>query len=978
MLDHEDSLGGETFSGEEEQDAAEQSLGDGSTLGGGDTSSLSDTTDGEGENLAAGLPVIDLGKRFEIESELGKGGMGAVLLARDRSLGRQVAIKRILETKNRSSAAVNRFITEAKSIAALNHNNIVQIYEFGQDDDGPLIVIEYVSGGSLLDRLKKGKLDPEEAIRITCQLCDALTIAHGKGIIHRDIKPANVLMTEDGIPKLTDFGLAKDDTADTGMTLEGAVIGTLDFMPPEQRQAAELTDHRSDLWSLAATFYQMLTAKNPQGHRLDKLPRKLQSVVAKALEESMEDRFQSAVEMKESILQAQSGKMDTSRTLAEGECPQCATPNPPHGKFCVECGAVLQVQCLNCEAQIQIWNKACGECGISQTGEIEKLSLLLKNRMTQATKFLDNNRHIDALHEIEELSIPIHPLTSHLLETQTAWQQKIQAVFTEKKQQSEDRFRSVKQLEVVREYSQIISVLETIPKEFRTTQISNFLQDALVQRKRIQTLREQLLEYFSEYKKSRARHFVKWETTIVGFKDTTIALEENSDLKFLENQGVKKTLKQIEELETFYSEAMIAQQKQEYEIALEKIISSQSIFITDKGDSIRRTLEETLDAGRELIVEINNEVSSKHFGLALELLKKYRSGFSSGASFSGLDEPLKDSVELSRKFGNSSLSGLSLVDLRSFCAQFESLADYLTCDGTKNNIAAIRIRINEIEDERFEIVCKYNDLNYIGLLEPVNKLRPFLREDELFTDIFKNLDSPAPCLNNHCHSQIKKGDRNCFVCGSDQQLKCEEVNAYLASSYQPSHIGEAIVTHNILLFVLQQALEYHDRGYDTVFYPQESRFNNKIAGIYKEWFSYLIKNAKSALALYHFDEVTKILPLTINLAEADEVRKDANYGNEIMSELVERYHSTKDQFKRKGILQECLRIFPGHLPIQARLQKHEKIQLMLQQRQALLVEQKIVAASEIRDDLVKMGVAIEDSAEGTQWTDIEDKLFGGQ
>jgi serine/threonine-protein kinase len=984
MPDHEDSLGGETLDGEEQQDPAEQSLGDGATMGGdtaahslGDQSTFGDANVDD-ELFDDGMELVDLSTRYTEEGVLGKGGFGEVVLATDTRLGRKVAIKRIQGKAARSKTAVQRFLTEAKSIAVLSHTNIVQIYEYGRSIDGPFLIMECVQGGSLLDRCRKGPIDLDEAVNIFSQVCDGLAKAHAAGIIHRDIKPANVLLTEDGVPKLTDFGLAKDDTADTGITMEGAVIGTLDFMPPEQRQAAEFTDHRSDLWSLAATFYQMLTGKSPKVINISSIPPKLQSVVAKALEQSKEDRFQSAMEMREAILQAHSGKMDTSRSLGEGECPQCAIPNPPYGKFCVECSAVLQVPCLNCEAQIQIWNKACGECGSNQTGEIEKLSVLMQHRMTQATKLLDNNRHIDALHEIEELSIPIHPLASHLLEMQTAWQQKIQAVFTEKQQQSEDRFRSVKQLEVVREYSQIISVLETIPKEFRTTQISDYLQDALVQRKRIQTLREQLLDYFSEYKKSRARHFVKWETTIVGFKDTIIALEENLDQEFLDYQGAKKAIKQIKDLETFYSEARIAQEKQEYEIALEKIISSQSIFTTDKGDSIRRTLEETLDAGRELIVEINNEVSSKRFESALELLKKYRSDFSSGASFSGLDEPLKDSVELSRKFGNASLSGLSLVDLRSFCAQFESLADYLTCDGTKKNIAAIRIRINEIEDDRFEIVREYNDLNYIGLLEPVNKLRPFLREDELFTEIFKDLDSPAPCLNIHCHSQIKKGDRNCVVCGSDQQLKCEEVNACLASSYQPSRIGEAIVTHNILLFVLQQALEYHDRGYDTVFYPQEGRINNKIAGIYKKWFSYLIKNAKSALALYRFDEVIKILPLTINLTEADEIRKDANYGNEIMSELVERYHSTKDQLKRKGILQECLRIFPGHLPIQARLQKHEKIQLMLQQRQALLVEQNIVAASEIRDDLVKMGVAIKDVPEGTQWTDMEDNLFGGQ
>ena len=372
MPDHEDSLDGETLDGEVKADAAEQSLGDGSTLGGGDTSSLSDTTDGEGENLAAGLPVIDLGKRFEIESELGKGGMGAVLLARDRSLGRQVAIKRILETKNRSSAAINRFITEAKSIATLNHHNIVQIYEFGQDDDGPLIVIEYVSGGSLLDRLKKGKLDPEEAIRITCQLCDALTIAHGKGIIHRDIKPANILMTEDGVPKLTDFGLAKQQNTDHGQTAVGAIMGTIDFMPPEQRRDSSSVDERSDLWSLAAVSYQMLTGKSPKVINITSLPPKLQSVVTKALEEAKDERFQSAMEMREAILWAHSGKLDTSRSLGEGECPECATRNPPDQKFCRECAAQLQVTCLKCEQPMAIWDKACGECGTLQTPLVDK------------------------------------------------------------------------------------------------------------------------------------------------------------------------------------------------------------------------------------------------------------------------------------------------------------------------------------------------------------------------------------------------------------------------------------------------------------------------------------------------------------------------------------------------------------------------------------------------------------------------------
>jgi formylglycine-generating enzyme required for sulfatase activity/serine/threonine protein kinase len=322
------------------------------------------------------------------EGVLGKGGMGEVILATDTRLGRKVAIKRILGKAARSKTAVARFLTEAKSMAELSHPNIVQIYDYGRATDGPFLIMECVQGGSLLDKCKAGPIELDEAVNIFGQLCDGLAKAHAANIIHRDIKPANVLMTEDGIPKLTDFGLAKDDTADTGMTMEGAVIGTLDFMPPEQRQAAELTDHRSDLWSLAATFYQMLTGKSPKVINIASIPPKLQSAVATALEESKEDRFQSAMEMREDILQAHSGKMDTSRTLGEGECPQCATSNPSHGKFCVECGEILQMQCLKCEVEMQIWNKACGECGSLQTPLVETKLSELKEIHDQAEKFL--------------------------------------------------------------------------------------------------------------------------------------------------------------------------------------------------------------------------------------------------------------------------------------------------------------------------------------------------------------------------------------------------------------------------------------------------------------------------------------------------------------------------------------------------------------------------------------------------------------
>ena len=294
MPDYDDSLGGQTMGGEDNEDRFEKSLGDEHTMGvDTDINSLGDASTMGDANIAddwddGDMELTDLSVRYTVEGVLGKGGMGEVLLATDTRLNRKVAIKRILGKAARKKSSIQRFLTEAQSIAALNHPNIVQIHDQGRSTDGPFLIMEYVQGGSLLDKCKKGPIELDEAVNIFNQLCDALAKAHATKIIHRDIKPANVLMTEDGVAKLTDFGLAKDDTADTGVSRQGDVIGTPNFMPPEQREGAHLTDHRSDLWSLAATFYQMLTGKSPKVINITAVPKDLQSVIGKAQEASKE------------------------------------------------------------------------------------------------------------------------------------------------------------------------------------------------------------------------------------------------------------------------------------------------------------------------------------------------------------------------------------------------------------------------------------------------------------------------------------------------------------------------------------------------------------------------------------------------------------------------------------------------------------------------------------------------------------------
>ncbi len=294
--DDDQSLGKDpTLQGGKETPADERSEGDRSTFVGSEGSSQSGLPDHD-------MEIVDLSSRYKIEKSLGKGGMGEVLLATDTRLDRKVAIKRIRGDAGSSKAAVTRFLTEAKSIAALNHHNIVQIHDYGRDEQGPFLIMEYVAGGSLLDRCKQGPIKLEEAIDLVCQLCNGLGQAHGAGIIHRDIKPANILLTDDVVPKLTDFGLAKNVTAGTEMTQGDAVLGTLNYMSPEQRVDSSNLDQRSDLWSLGATFYYMLTGSAPILIDLEKVPPQLALVIRRVLHEQPDSRYQNADQFKAALL----------------------------------------------------------------------------------------------------------------------------------------------------------------------------------------------------------------------------------------------------------------------------------------------------------------------------------------------------------------------------------------------------------------------------------------------------------------------------------------------------------------------------------------------------------------------------------------------------------------------------------------------------------------------------------------------------
>jgi predicted Ser/Thr protein kinase len=275
------------------------------------------------------LPGVRAGEGFGgyvLERRLGKGGMGTVFLATQLSLGRRVALKVLSEDLLRDPEFVRRFDAEARVLAALSHPNIVQVIDKGIERGHSFLVMEWVDGVSLRDLLNERRLSPADALRLIPQLCDALEYAHARGVVHRDIKPENILIARDGTPKIADFGLARLVGAPDRerITRSNAVMGSLDYMAPEQREKAKDADHRADIYALGVVLYEMLTGELPIG-RFDppskkvKLEVDIDEVVLRVLSKDPERRYQRASEVGTEIRRrmAESGRGGA----AEGRLP---------------------------------------------------------------------------------------------------------------------------------------------------------------------------------------------------------------------------------------------------------------------------------------------------------------------------------------------------------------------------------------------------------------------------------------------------------------------------------------------------------------------------------------------------------------------------------------------------------------------------------------------------------------------------------
>ena len=266
--------------------------------------------------------------------------MGVVYRAEDERLGRQVALKFLPEELVTDQQALDRFQREARAASALNHPNICSIYDIGEHDGKPFIAMELLEGETLKQRITGGAVKLDDVVELGSQIAEALSVAHQAGIVHRDVKPANLFVTKHGYAKVLDFGLAKlvahedDPSGSTEMptaayqgghlTEPGSTIGTVAYMSPEQARGDDL-DPRSDLFSLGAVLYEMITGQlafsgktsamtfdailnaepiSPVRLRSE-VPAELEHILGKALEKDREVRYQSAAELKADLLRLQ-------------------------------------------------------------------------------------------------------------------------------------------------------------------------------------------------------------------------------------------------------------------------------------------------------------------------------------------------------------------------------------------------------------------------------------------------------------------------------------------------------------------------------------------------------------------------------------------------------------------------------------------------------------------------------------------------
>ena len=367
---------------------------------------------------------------YVVEALVDSGGMAVVFRGRQLSLNRTVAIKILSKDLAKNKHFIQRFSSEAAVLANLNHPNIVSVIDRGHEGEAYFIVMEYVEGETLKQRLRREKkLPPEQVLRIGEQVLAGLDYAHRRGVVHRDIKPGNIMINREEMVKIADFGLAHLAKSQGGMdvTRDNQTMGTLKYMAPEQLTSAKNIDGRTDIYSFGVCLYEMLTGKLPLG--MFKMPSEVDGsldvrwddIILRSLRMDPDERFASADEMAQAlhemattprITQAQREKEeDAAAAKARGvlsltTCASCGHESAPTARQCEQCGAQLDDifdECPSCKMENRVDTAQCPGCGANLALHRKKQRKEAEAIQEKAMEFASDRQFDLALLELKKL-----------------------------------------------------------------------------------------------------------------------------------------------------------------------------------------------------------------------------------------------------------------------------------------------------------------------------------------------------------------------------------------------------------------------------------------------------------------------------------------------------------------------------------------------------------------------------------------------